>query len=184
MLIDNTLILSKNPGDNAIAVWHQDGTSSGWHLTPSVTAWIALSPSNPASGCMRVIPGTHATGRLEHRRVENERSLFRNTDEIAVAVDESRALDVILRPGEFSLHHSSLVHGSGPNISPVRRTGFIIRFVTPAFQHRKTNYPMIRVSGSADCGQLPVQSTRPSATLEEGFERWRAAVPAVLPAKA
>jgi ectoine hydroxylase-related dioxygenase (phytanoyl-CoA dioxygenase family) len=31
-----------------------------------VTAWVALTPSRPESGCVRVIPGSHHNGQLAH----------------------------------------------------------------------------------------------------------------------
>jgi hypothetical protein len=49
--------------------------------------------------------------------------------EIAVEVDEAKAVDVVLQPGEMSLHHVKLFHGSNPNRSPDRRIGFAVRYV-------------------------------------------------------
>src|SRR6185437_15149748 len=48
---------------------------------------------------------------------------------VAVAVDESKAVTLTLEPGEMSLHHVRLVHGSPPNTSPDRRIGFAIRYI-------------------------------------------------------
>ena len=45
-------------------------------------------------------------------------------------VNESEAIDVVLKPGEMSLHHTNIVHGSNPNTSDGPRIGFIVRFVT------------------------------------------------------
>lgn len=50
--------------------------------------------------------------------------------EIAVEVDESEAADIVLAPGEMSLHHVGIVHGSEPNASPVPRIGFAIRYIS------------------------------------------------------
>ena len=49
--------------------------------------------------------------------------------EVAVDVDEKQAVTIELRPGEMSLHHVRLVHGSPPNPSDDRRIGFAIRYV-------------------------------------------------------
>ncbi len=38
-------------------------------------------------------------------------------------------VDVVLQPGEMSLHHVLLFHGSEPNRSPLPRIGFAIRYV-------------------------------------------------------
>lgn len=49
--------------------------------------------------------------------------------ELAVAVDETRAVDIELAPGEMSLHDVKIVHGSEPNKSNDRRIGFAIRYI-------------------------------------------------------
>ena len=46
-----------------------------------------------------------------------------------VTVDESQVVDIELEPGEMSLHHVGLVHGSDPNTSPKDRIGFAIRYI-------------------------------------------------------
>ena len=56
ILVYNTVIFYKPPRDSGYIAWHQDGVYSGLHPIPSVSAWIALTPSNSANGCMRVIP--------------------------------------------------------------------------------------------------------------------------------
>jgi hypothetical protein len=49
--------------------------------------------------------------------------------EVAVAVDETQSMDIILNPGEMSLHDVKIVHGSDPNESNDRRIGFAIRYI-------------------------------------------------------
>jgi non-haem Fe2+, alpha-ketoglutarate-dependent halogenase len=51
--------------------------------------------------------------------------------EIAVHVDETQAVDLILQPGEMSLHHIGIVHGSGPNQSDHPRIGLAVRYIAP-----------------------------------------------------
>src|SRR5258707_9913826 len=124
ILVSGTLILCKLPGDPRYVSWHQDSVYSGWHLTPSTSAWIALSPSNATNGCMRVIPGSHRLGQLSHVNVHDDSNLVRRGERVE-GVDEAAAVDVVLQPGEMSLHESTIVHGSNPNISAEPRIGFI-----------------------------------------------------------
>jgi ectoine hydroxylase-related dioxygenase (phytanoyl-CoA dioxygenase family) len=177
ILVEGTVILTKYPSDGSFAPWHQDGEYSGWYKTPSVSAWIALTDSHRENGCMRVIPGSHRGGRQPHRATVYENSLFRRATEIEVEVDETLAADVELKPGELSLHDSSIIHGSSPNQSNSRRVGFVVRFVTPAFQSRVHQHPVVRARGGGDCGKLPVLATPPVGELSECFTRWRAAFP-------
>jgi len=51
--------------------------------------------------------------------------------EISVEVDESRAVDMALQPGEMSLHHIGIIHGSNPNRSNKPRIGIAVRYITP-----------------------------------------------------
>jgi non-haem Fe2+, alpha-ketoglutarate-dependent halogenase len=119
----------KEPRSDAYVSWHQDATY--WGLEPSdiVTAWVALTPSTVESGCMRVVPGTHKDGILAHRETWARENLLSRGQEIAVEVDEDAVVDVVLQPGEMSLHHVDIAHNSEPNRSYQRRIGFAIRYV-------------------------------------------------------
>jgi len=121
----------KFPRDKAFVSWHQDATY--WGLTPAnvTTVWVALSHSTPQNGCMRVVPGTHKTPLLPQRETYGPDNMLSRGQEIAVEVNESHAVDLILRPGEFSLHHIAIVHGSGPNNSDYPRIGLAVRYVSP-----------------------------------------------------
>jgi non-haem Fe2+, alpha-ketoglutarate-dependent halogenase len=152
ILIDGNVIFYKPPRDASYASWHQDSVYSGWHLTSSVSAWIALTVSEPANGCMRVIPGSHKQGLLEHDNVEDPNLLNRRGERLRMDVDESHAVDVVLKPGEMSLHHTNIVHGSNPNTSDGPRIGFIVRFVTNSSTNRDRQ--VMRVRGNADCSHL------------------------------
>jgi non-haem Fe2+, alpha-ketoglutarate-dependent halogenase len=119
----------KNPFDLARVTWHQDSTYWGLSKPDIVTAWVAFTPSTRENGCMRVIPGTHKLQQLPHHDTFAPDNLLSRGQEIAVEVDESKAVDVVLSPGEMSLHHVMLVHGSEPNNGAERRIGFAIRYL-------------------------------------------------------
>ena len=57
-------------------------------------------------------------------------------EELAEAVDPAAAVDILLAPGEMSLHHVNLLHGSQPNRSDGRRMGYAIRYVAPHVRQR------------------------------------------------
>ena len=50
---------------------------------------------------------------------------------IAGTVDEQIAVDIVLAPGEMSLHHGRVWHGSNPNVSADRRIGFNAQYLAP-----------------------------------------------------
>ena len=135
----------KNAHDPARVTWHQDSTYWGLSKPDIVTAWVAFTPSTAENGCMRVVPGTHTLQQLPHHDTFAPDNLLSRGQEIAVEVEESRAVDVILEPGQISLHHVMLVHGSEPNRSAVRRIGFAIRYL-PTY--------VKQVSGARDSATL------------------------------
>ncbi|NIO41113.1 MAG: phytanoyl-CoA dioxygenase, partial [Burkholderiales bacterium] len=49
--------------------------------------------------------------------------------EVQINVDEAKTVDLQLKPGEMSLHHVRIVHGSRPNRTNSRRIGLAIRYV-------------------------------------------------------
>jgi len=172
LLIDGTLVFYKRPQDSSYVSWHQDSVYSGWHLTPSTSAWIALSPSNAANGCMRVIPGSHRLGQLEHVNVRDDSNLVRRGERVE-EVDEAAAVNVVLQPGEMSLHESTIVHGSNPNVSAGPRIGFIVRFVTNKVTNRER--PLLRVRGQAECGHLQLAVPPAEIDRQTALSAWRAA---------
>jgi ectoine hydroxylase-related dioxygenase (phytanoyl-CoA dioxygenase family) len=120
---------AKAANDGALVTWHQDSTYWGLSAPDVVTAWVAFTPSRVESGCMRVIPGSHKLDQIPHRDTFAENNLLSRGQEIEVEVDESRAVDVILDPGDMSLHHVRLIHGSAPNRAGHSRIGYAIRYV-------------------------------------------------------
>lgn len=115
--------------DASFVSWHQDSTYWGLEPPEIVTAWVAISDSTAANGAMRVVPQTHLTDQMPHRDTFDPRNLLSRGQEIAVAVDERAAVMLELAPGEMSMHHVRLIHGSDPNPSPRRRIGFAIRYL-------------------------------------------------------
>ena len=119
----------KEANDPAYVSWHQDSTYWGLDKPDVVTAWVALTPSNKANGAMGFIPGTHTSDQIPHRDTFAKNNLLTRGQEVAVDVDERQAVTIELQPGEMSLHHVRLVHGSPPNPSNDRRIGFAIRYI-------------------------------------------------------
>ena len=167
LLVDGTLVFYKPAHDSSYVSWHQDSVYSSWHLTPSTSAWIALTPSKRENGCMRAIPGSHKQGVLSHINQRDQSNLLVRGEQVAT-VNEASAVDVVLEPGEMSLHQSTLVHGSNSNDSDQPRIGFIVRFVTN--QIAKQERPVLRVRGNADCSHLTIAE----APTEERLLAWRA----------
>jgi len=173
VLVWHTRWFTKRPGDGTFITWHQDGTY--WALDPPkvVTAWIALSRSDDDSGCMRVVPGTHRAGQLPHRDTYEKRNALSRGQEIAVEVDEDEAVSLALEPGQFSLHHIGVVHGSGENRSTDARIGFAIRFVAPEVRQDVESAFATLVRGEDRYGHFELLDPPPPGEPAELLERGR-----------
>lgn len=126
----------KRPGEPGHIPWHQDATYWGLSAPEAVTAWIAFTPSLRRNGCMRVDPCSH-TRQLPHGDTRDRTNMLPGREVVLVDVEEARAVDVELRPGEMSLHHVLLVHGSQRNRSDLRRCGFAIRYIPAHLTNRR-----------------------------------------------
>ena len=80
---------------------------------------------------MKVVPGTHTMELQDHTDTLDKNTLLTRGQEIAVDVNEDEAVFMPLGPGEISLHHVRLVHGSAPNRSDDRRIGVALRYIAP-----------------------------------------------------
>src|SRR3954463_12560909 len=125
---------------------------------------------------MRVIPGTQKLAQVAHRDTFAADNLLTRGQEIAVDVDGSKAVMLSLQPGEMSLHHVRLVHGSDPNPSAKRRIGFAIRYL-PTYVRQvvgsRDRGP--RVRGVDPCGNCEPER-RPEADLSEAARAFHAEV--------
>ena len=128
LLVWSTSFFIKEARDPGFVSWHQDATYWGLSSPDVCTAWIALSPANKVSGCMKFIAGTHKA-QVAHADTFHKDNLLTRGQEIAVEVEEARAVYAELKPGQASLHHVLLFHGSAPNQSGDRRIGLAIRYV-------------------------------------------------------
>jgi phytanoyl-CoA hydroxylase len=120
--------LSKPARDGQAVLWHQDG--SYWPLDPMnvATLWLAVDPSTPVNGCMRVIPGSHRTGLSTIQERKDVPNVLQSGMDSEL-VDEEKAVDMALNPGDVSVHHPNVIHGSEANNSDQRRCGLIIRYI-------------------------------------------------------
>ncbi|MEQ8404497.1 MAG: phytanoyl-CoA dioxygenase family protein [Oceanicaulis sp.] len=118
----------KRPGDAGHAPWHQDSTYWGLERPDALTAWVALTHSTPENGCLRVIPGSHSV-QIAHKHAHDPDNMLLGGEVICANVDEAKAVDLALKPGEMSIHHQQLIHGSRRNRSTERRFGFAIRYI-------------------------------------------------------
>jgi non-haem Fe2+, alpha-ketoglutarate-dependent halogenase len=119
------------PGqDGSFVSWHQDSAYFGLDPHELVTVWLALTDSTPENGCVRVLPGSHLGKAYSHVETFDEKNLLARGQSIE-EIDDSGAVDLVLKAGQFSCHHERIVHGSAANNTDAMRIGIGI-FYFPA----------------------------------------------------
>jgi non-heme Fe2+,alpha-ketoglutarate-dependent halogenase len=173
VMVYNAAFFIKDAETDHFVSWHQDLHYWGFNADDEVTAWLALSPSTPESGCMRFVPGSHKKA-VEHVDTFHRDNMLTRGQELAAEVDDSEACNVVLKPGQMSIHHGRLFHASGPNASADRRIGLAIRYITPAMQQVNGE----RLGATLVCGEDRYDHFEPVPPPQGEFhiddlERWR-----------
>ena len=105
--------------------------------TSYVQTGIAIDRHNPASGAMRIIPGSHRRGDLDFAEEGPIASVTMNDESLRrVGLDPKDLVDLNLEPGDVALWSPYLVHGSGPNSTARDRRFYINGFVAAADSDR------------------------------------------------
>ena len=126
ILICGTTLFIKNPNEKGFVSFHQDAKYIGLEPHNWVTAWIAVTDTNEENGCMRMWSGSHKQKIKHHEQKFDENNLLTRGQTIEnVPIKETKP--IILKAGQMSLHHPTIVHGSGLNRSNDRRIGFVVQ---------------------------------------------------------
>ena len=126
ILICGTTLFIKNANEKGFVSFHQDAKYIGLEPHNWVTAWVAITDANENNGCMRMWPGSHKNNLKHHNQKFDANNLLTRGQTIEnVPIKETEP--VILKAGQISLHHPTIVHGSGINKSNDRRIGFVVQ---------------------------------------------------------
>ena len=126
ILVCGTTLFIKNPNEKGFVSYHQDAKYIGLKPYNWVTAWVAITDSNEHNGCMRMWAGSHKEDLKEHDQMFNEGNLLTRGQTVN-NVPTDKTIPLVLKAGQMSLHHPTVVHGSGLNKSNDRRIGFVIQ---------------------------------------------------------
>ena len=153
---------ARSPG---FVSWHQDSTYWGLEPDDVVTAWVAFTDATEENGYMKVCPAatrstscrtwTPSTGTTCSRA--DRRSRSRSTRRRRSARDG---------PGEMSLHHIKLVHGSDANRTADRRIGLAIRYIPTYVRQTKVRDSAMLVRGADTYSHFDLEP-RPNADLDK-----------------
>lgn len=164
--------ICKPGGDGLQVLWHQDG--SYWPLKPMdvITVWLAVDASTPENGCMRVLPGSHLGTLLPHRA--HQKSAVLGSELPEEQLDTASAVDLVLEPGDISIHHPLLIHGSSANSSPRRRCGLTIRYIPTSTEITRDDWRSFLLRGESRPG-INRYFNRPEYDPNVHFGEWKPA---------
>ena len=167
-----SVLFSKEPQSSGYVSWHQDATYMGLEPHDYLTPWLALTPSDPENGCMRVIPASHLDPIRDHIDTFEENNILTRGQKIQ-GIDEQKAIDLILRPGQMSIHHPRLIHGSSPNRSNQRRIGLAIQsYISPSIKQIHGKGYTTHIRGLADKFSFEL-GPHPAKDMDPDCVAWR-----------
>jgi ectoine hydroxylase-related dioxygenase (phytanoyl-CoA dioxygenase family) len=149
-------LMQKEPRVGGAWEWHQD--YGYWYknqfLFPDqlVSVMLALSEANRNNGCLQVIRGSHALGRVNHGFAGEQVGADRVMVDHALKTLEH--VYVELEPGDALFFHSNLLHRSEANLSDRPRWSLICCYNSlsnPAYNDESTSWkePVVKVPDNA-----------------------------------
>lgn len=143
-LFDDQLVY-KPPSDasvNTVVGWHTDG--SYWSTCTSyrmLTAWIPLHDTSIENGTLHVVAGSHLWPESDHVRGFNDPDLGTLGKRIGREVTAGEIHPVLLKKGQFSLHHMRALHGSTPNVADYPRCAVAVHMQDDGNRYRPFSTP-------------------------------------------
>jgi hypothetical protein len=148
IVLKSTRLFYKYGRTAAYVGWHQDGITERLEDGRAPAVWLGLTAATVENGCLRVVPRSHRLGLLQHETRPAE-DTFGNSNLTAVQ-PRSRAradelsgkittvpseadspFDLVMGPGEMSIHHPVILHGSNSNLSGEPRIGLSASYSAP-----------------------------------------------------
>lgn len=166
ILVYHTTVFWKDAESETFLPWHQDGTYFGLEPFDHLTAWVALTPSVPENGCVRVLPGSQREGQLAHADLRQPNAMLSRGQTVVADIPQDAGVDLLLTPGDMTLHNTMTVHRSGPNRSAERRIGIGISYIPASVRHTgPTRLSATLVRGTNRYGHFDLEPA-PTAELD------------------
>ena len=171
ILLKSTRLFYKFGHSTSFVGWHQDGITERLEDARVPAIWLGLTAATVENGCLRVVPRSHRLGLIPHADHPNPDNLTTQGSTAQVQIDSP--YDIVMRPGEMSLHHPLMLHSSNPNRSPEARIGFTATYSTSALTSSRTAIAWVRGDGPRDCFRIIGEP--PQRSLEDAAAAYRAA---------
>ena len=120
-----TQFILKNPGAWG-QPWHQDSYYFRFDQQPQVGLWLAITEATLENGCLSVLPGSHKLPVQTHEA--DDRPGANQGYTVVRGVDDSKAVPVLMEPGDLLVFHSYLLHRSVDNRGSGRRAAMVYHY--------------------------------------------------------
>lgn len=177
ILIYGSGVVIKNVGDGAYTPWHQPAAFTSFTGGAQVRVLIAFSDSSEASGCVRVIPGSHGEARNHEAGPDDPKNLLFRREQIPEQIDDSEAVNLTMQAGEMAVLDHQLANASRPNQSDDRRIDYEIIYVTPDSLPPETTETATLARGTETTGAWLLEP-RPKACADPYAKPSKAAIAA------
>lgn len=142
-VLKSTRVFYKYANSDSYVDWHQDGIMERITLAHSPAIWLALTETTADNGCLRVVPRSHRFLDLIPHTTHSEppgrrpgwsrgwavgSELSGRFTNIPPDLDPPK--DIEMRPGEMSIHHPCVLHGSNANRSDGPRIGLSASYLS------------------------------------------------------
>ena len=175
ILICGTTLFIKNPSEKGFVSFHQDAKYIGLEPHNWVTAWIAITDANEENGCMQMWPRSHKKNLIHHTEKFDENNLLTRGQTIE-NVPSEEIESVVLETGQMSLHHPTVIHGSGLNKSNDRRIGFVVQSYIGSNVNQVLGKMFVQKARGKDTYKFHKYSDIPQALMtEENILSWNKA---------
>lgn len=170
IMLKSTRLFYKHGRSAAFVGWHQDGITERLEDARVPAVWLGLTAATVENGCLRVAPRSHRLGLIPHAPRPHADNL--TTEGVTAQAEVAEAFDIVMRPGEMSLHHPLILHASNPNRSDGARIGFTATYSTAALGASRTAVAWVRGDGPRE--RFEIAEPPPARTLAESIAAYRA----------
>ncbi len=124
-------LILKEPRVGGAWEWHQDygyWYHNGCLLPDMASCLIAIDRATQENGCLQVLRGSHAIGRIDHGKTGDQTGA--DLERVDVALKRFELVFVELEPGDAIFFHANLLHRSDQNRSENPRWALICCYNT------------------------------------------------------
>lgn len=137
------LVMKNSKGSGAFN-WHQDygyWYNNGCLLPDMATLWLPLDRVDKGNSCLKLIPGSHKCGRIDHIDINGQVSA--QEERVDALVKKNGFVYANMSPGDCLFFHCNVLHSSEQNLSGRRRWALILSYNTvhndPVYKHHLPN---------------------------------------------